>query len=68
MRQTLFVIPREIAGIDVFGVGWLLAFWAIGSIVLLGVSLWRHGWEETFGYLPLLAVFGFVIGCEGGLG
>ncbi|HEV3136812.1 MAG TPA: prolipoprotein diacylglyceryl transferase family protein, partial [Pirellulales bacterium] len=61
MRQTLFVIPREIAGIDVFGFGWLLAFWAVGSIVLLTWSLWRHGWKETFGYLPLLAVFGFMI-------
>jgi phosphatidylglycerol---prolipoprotein diacylglyceryl transferase len=61
MRQTLFVIPREIAGIDVFGVGWLLALWAVASIVLLSASLWRHGWKETFGYVPLLAVFGFVI-------
>ncbi|MBI3837961.1 MAG: prolipoprotein diacylglyceryl transferase [Planctomycetia bacterium] len=61
MRQTLFLIPREIAGIDVFGFGWLLTLWAVGSVVLLTWSLWRHGGKETLGYLPVLAVFGLVI-------
>ncbi len=61
MRQTLFIIPREIAGIEVFGFGWLLAVWAVGSVVLFSWSLWRHGWKEALGYLPLLAVFGLVI-------
>ena len=31
MLQTLFVIPEEIAGVPVFGIGWLLLVWAIGS-------------------------------------
>ncbi len=30
MRQTLFLIPHEIAGLPVFGVGWLLIAVAVG--------------------------------------
>ena len=35
MLQTLFYIPLEIAGVPVFGVGWLLAVWAVVSVALL---------------------------------
>ena len=31
MYQTLFTIPKQIAGIDVFGFGWLLGIWAIAA-------------------------------------
>ena len=62
MLQTLVLIPRQIAGIDVFGFGWLFGLWAIVSIIVLGRSMWRHGWNaETRGYLPVLAVVGGAI-------
>ena len=62
MLQTLFVIPRQIAGIDVFGFGWLLAIWAVASVALVGWSLWRYGWSwETRGQLTALGVIGLVI-------
>jgi phosphatidylglycerol:prolipoprotein diacylglycerol transferase len=62
MYQTLFVIPRQVAGIDVFGFGWLLGLWAVGGLVLLAYSIRRHGWgPETRGYLPALVVIGAVI-------
>lgn len=40
MHQTLFYIPKEIAGISVFGVGWLLgiiALLAIGTTIYLAI-------------------------------
>jgi phosphatidylglycerol---prolipoprotein diacylglyceryl transferase len=62
MCQTLLVIPRQIAGIDVFGFGWLLGVWLIASILLLAWSVRRHGWgSETRGYASLLAVVGVAI-------
>lgn len=62
MRQTLFVIPREVAGIEMFGFGWLFGIWLIASAVLLVWSYRRHGWGvETRGYLSLLGVVGFAI-------
>jgi phosphatidylglycerol:prolipoprotein diacylglycerol transferase len=44
MWQTLFVIPRQIAGLDVFGFGWLLAIWSVGAAAAVGWSWWRRGW------------------------
>jgi len=62
LRQTLFFIPDQIAGVPVFGAGWLLLLWAISSVVLLAISHRRHGWGgETLGYLPLLAALGAAI-------
>ncbi len=62
MVQTLFGIPRQIAGIDVFGFGWLLALWAVAAVAIIGWSLYRHGWNaETRGQLVALAIVGFAI-------
>ncbi|MGD9719979.1 MAG: prolipoprotein diacylglyceryl transferase family protein [Pirellulales bacterium] len=62
MRQTLFAIPREIAGVDVFGMGWLLAIWAVASLVVLAWMLHRHGWSaETRSQLFTLGLVGFAI-------
>jgi phosphatidylglycerol:prolipoprotein diacylglycerol transferase len=62
MYQTLFAIPRQIAGIDVFGFGWLLGIWAIASVAIVGWSLYRHGWgAETRGQIIALAIVGFAI-------
>jgi len=62
MRQTLFVIPSEIAGVSVFGFGWLLAVWAIASTALMVWLIRRDGWNsETRGYLPALLLGGAAI-------
>ncbi len=62
MHQTLFVIPREIAGVEVFGVGWLLALWAVASVATVAWSWRRHGWgPETRGQLPVLLVVAVAI-------
>jgi phosphatidylglycerol:prolipoprotein diacylglycerol transferase len=46
MWQTLIVIPQEIAGVDVFGFGWLLAVWAVLAAVVVGWSWRRRGWSS----------------------
>ncbi len=62
MHQTLFAIPRQIAGIDVFGFGWLLGIWAVATVAILGWSFYRHGWSaETRGQIVALAIVGFAI-------
>lgn len=62
MWQTLFVIPRQIAGIDVFGFGWLLGLWAVGAAAFVAWSWRRHGWSgETRSQLVTAAIVGAVI-------
>ncbi|MEZ6069722.1 MAG: prolipoprotein diacylglyceryl transferase [Pirellulales bacterium] len=62
MRQTLFYIPSEIAGVKLFGVGWLLGLWAIVSAVILVRQIRRSGFgSETTSYLPLIALVGAAI-------
>ena len=62
MMQTLFVIPRQIAGVDVFGFGWLLAIWAIVSAAFVVWSYRRGGWSaELRGNLTALAIIGLAI-------
>ncbi|MBN2023829.1 MAG: prolipoprotein diacylglyceryl transferase [Pirellulales bacterium] len=57
MCRTLFHIPNEIAGVGVFGVGWLLGLWVIVGIVILAWVGRKEGLgREWFGYLPLLAI------------
>jgi phosphatidylglycerol:prolipoprotein diacylglycerol transferase len=60
--QTLFVIPKEIAGAPVFGFGWLLAVWAVVGLVMLAWLVWRYGFTgEVLGYIPLLVLVGAAI-------
>ena len=62
MRSTLFYIPVEIAGLPVFGFGWLLAAWIVLSLALLGFLVRQQGWNrDTAGYVPFLAVVAVVI-------
>ena len=62
MLETIFHIPLTVAGLPVFGFGWLLMIWAIGSLALVGWLVRRHGWNaETKSHLPLLATIGLVI-------
>lgn len=62
MRSTLFYIPAEIAGVPVFGVGWLLGAWLIACVLVL-VWLWRRSGNagELIGYLPMLGIVGAAI-------
>ena len=62
MRQTLFFIPHELAGIPIFGFGWLLGLW----ILVSGLLAWRTtrkqgGSHELVGMLPVLAIVAAVI-------
>ena len=43
MRRTLFLIPHEIAGLPVFGVGWILIALVIGFAVRLVIGARRGG-------------------------
>ena len=62
MRQTLFYIPEKLFGYPMFGVGILLAVWAVASIVLLAWLVRRQGWNaDTRGYVPVLLAIGGVI-------
>jgi phosphatidylglycerol:prolipoprotein diacylglycerol transferase len=60
--QTLFHIPNQIGGVPLFGLGLLLALWAVGSAVFL---IWlgrRQGFNaDTWGYAPLLVLVGAAI-------
>lgn len=62
MQQTLLYIPHEINGLPVFGFGWLLIAWAIGSVGLMGWLIYRYGWDkETASYLPVVLLIAAAI-------
>ncbi len=62
MYQTLFTIPKQIAGIDVFGFGWVLGIWAIAAVVIMAISYRRHGWSgETRSQLGAVLIVGLAI-------
>ncbi len=57
MCQTLFVIPRQLWGVDTFGFGWLFGAWIACAVIVTAWSLRRYGWgPDTQGYLSLLGV------------
>ncbi|MGE3776233.1 MAG: prolipoprotein diacylglyceryl transferase, partial [Pirellulaceae bacterium] len=57
MQQTLFFIPHELGGIPVFGWGWLLAGWWLGSAVWLIWTLSRHrDATAVVGFAPFFLV------------
>lgn len=62
MYQTLFTIPRQIAGVDVFGFGWVLGIWVIAAVVIMTISYRRHGWGAEFrGQLGAVLIVGLAI-------
>ncbi|MHB1038477.1 MAG: prolipoprotein diacylglyceryl transferase family protein [Pirellulales bacterium] len=62
MYQTLFHIPREVAGVPMFGWGVLLALWAACSVTFLAWLIRRQGFNaDTRGYVPVLALLGAAI-------
>lgn len=62
MLQTLFYVPDRLFGLPLFGAGLLLAVWAVGSVVLLGMLVRRQGFNgDTLGYAAMLAALGAII-------
>ncbi|QGJ69156.1 Phosphatidylglycerol--prolipoprotein diacylglyceryl transferase [Planctomycetales bacterium 10988] len=62
MRQTLFYIPPEIAGIPVFGFGLVLLVWVLGWIAYLAWGSFRgQGKVDLIGNLPIVVVGGLII-------
>ena len=57
MRQTLFFIPDQVAGLPMFGFGLLLALWLIGASVALWFMVQKQGWDsDTKGFLPFIGL------------
>jgi phosphatidylglycerol:prolipoprotein diacylglycerol transferase len=56
MKQTLIDFPHEIAGLPLFGLGWLLIGWILWCLVW-GAYEWKRGTlrREFMQYLPVLA-------------
>lgn len=62
MRSTLFYIPQEVFGYPLFGMGLLLALWAIISIAALAWLIRKQGLTgDTLSYIPVLLLVGIVI-------
>jgi len=62
VRQTLYYIPVEINGVPLFGLGILLAAWAVGSVLLLIYLIRRQGFNaDTKAYVPVLGALGLFI-------
>ncbi|HOM18935.1 MAG TPA: prolipoprotein diacylglyceryl transferase, partial [Thermoguttaceae bacterium] len=62
MHQTLFHIPKEIAGIPLFGFGLLLGLWVLGSLIWLGWMVRRQGWNaESRSFIPLVLLVAAIV-------
>ncbi|MEX2187852.1 MAG: prolipoprotein diacylglyceryl transferase family protein [Pirellulales bacterium] len=62
MLQTLFVIPYEIGGVRIFGLGVLLAAWTLACVIGFAVAIRRRGFDaEVRGYLPVAIIVGLAI-------
>jgi phosphatidylglycerol:prolipoprotein diacylglycerol transferase len=50
------------AGIPLFGLGLLLALWAVSSVAIVAWLAWRQGFNaDTWGYVPILLLIGAII-------
>lgn len=62
MRQTLLFIPDDLWGFPLFGFGWLLLLWLIGSALVVGYNVKKRGWDgETKGMLPFIGLVALAI-------
>jgi len=62
MCSELFRIPYEWGGVPIFGIGVLLALWALASVITLVGLVRRYGWSgETLSSLPVLFLVGAAI-------
>ncbi len=63
MHPTLLHIPKEVAGIPLFGFGLLLWLWLIGAGGWLVRLVRRQGWtSETRSFIPLLVLVAAILG------
>jgi phosphatidylglycerol:prolipoprotein diacylglycerol transferase len=62
MQSELLRIPYQWQGVPIFGVGLLLAVWAIAAVVIVTRLVRAHGWgAETWSTLPVLLFVGAAI-------
>jgi phosphatidylglycerol:prolipoprotein diacylglycerol transferase len=62
MYSELFRIPYEVGGVPIFGLGVLLAIWAVASAASIVGLVRRHGWgAETWSAVPMLLLVGAAI-------
>jgi phosphatidylglycerol:prolipoprotein diacylglycerol transferase len=62
MCSELFRIPNSWGGVPIFGVGVLLAIWAVAAAISLVSLVRQHGWKaETLSSLPVLLLLGAAI-------
>ena len=62
MCSELFRIPYEWNGVPIFGVGVLLAIWAVVSAASIAALVRRYGWSgETVSGVPMLLLVGAAI-------
>jgi phosphatidylglycerol:prolipoprotein diacylglycerol transferase len=62
MYSELFRIPVTWGGVPIFGVGLLLAVWAVAGAITLAGLVRRHGWSgEIWSSLPVMLLAGAVI-------
>jgi phosphatidylglycerol:prolipoprotein diacylglycerol transferase len=62
VRSTLFYIPQELFGYPLFGMGLLLAVWAVVSIGVLAWLIRKQGLNnDTVSYIPVLLLVGLTI-------
>jgi phosphatidylglycerol---prolipoprotein diacylglyceryl transferase len=62
MCSELFRIPYSLGGVPIFGVGVLLAIWAIATAITLFNLVRLNGWSaETLSSLPVLLLVGAAI-------
>ncbi len=62
MYPTLYLLPRSVAGVPLWGVGLVLALWLAGWGVWLAMSLRREGWSANVrGQLPVILVGALIL-------
>jgi phosphatidylglycerol:prolipoprotein diacylglycerol transferase len=62
MHSEFLKIPYEWGGVPIFGVGVLLALWAVAASISMASLVRRHGWgAETWSALPMLLLLGAAI-------
>jgi phosphatidylglycerol---prolipoprotein diacylglyceryl transferase len=62
VRPTLFYLPQQIGPLPLFGWGWVLIVWALGTSLAIAWA-WRHedSRREIVGQLPFIGLVALVI-------
>ena len=46
MFDPLYVIPHQVGGLPVFGLGWALLIWLVGGVAWIVAAVRREGWSS----------------------